>query len=294
MRRLPPLGALEAFVAVARHSSVRAASEELSLSPSAVSRRIQALEHHLDRKLFDRAAGDFALNPDGEALLSAVGPAIERLAEAVEQSRGAETDTVHLGVVPAFASHWLLPRLTDFKTRHPGIRLDLDTTLAPRATLTGSLDAAIVLATQPDEAFYSRKLCQQRIFAVCSPGFLAEHGLREPADIKNQTVLVHRRVAELLDVWLERMGVRGRPRKVEYYDTGSVQLEAAVHGHGVAIVLHTMARHMLETGRLVRPFDETIDSPISYWFFAREGARASRPLSRFHDWLVAEVEREAP
>lgn len=294
MRRLPPLGALEAFVAVARQSSVRAAAEALSLSPSAVSRRVQSLEHHLDCKLFDRTGGDLTLNKEGEALLASVAPAVERLADALEQSRGEESGVVRLGVVPAFASHWLLPRLTRFKAGNPGVQLDLDTTLAPRATLSSGLDAAIVLATEPDEALYSRKLCQQRIFAVCSPDFLAEHAVASPQDVVGQTVLVHRRVAELLDVWLERSGVVGRPARVEYYDTGSVQLEAAVHGHGVAIVLHTMARHMLETGRLVRPFDETIESPVSYWFFSREAARASRPLGRFHDWLVAEVEREAP
>lgn len=294
MRRLPPLGALEAFVVVARHASVRAAADELALSPSAVSRRVQALEHHLGRKLFDRAGGDFTLNRDGESLLTTVAPAIDRLADAIEQSRSTQSETIRLGVVPAFASHWLLPRLVRFKTRNPGVQLDLDTTLAPRATLTSNLDAAIVLATQADESLYSRKLCQQKIFAVCSPEFLAANPLREPADVKGHTLLVHRRVAELLDVWLERMGVSGRPAKVEYYDTGFMQLEAAAHGHGVAILLHTMARHMLETGRLVRPFGEDIESPVSYWFFARDAARPTRPLGRFHDWLVEEVEREAP
>ena len=84
MRRLPPLTAIEAFVAVARLGSIKAAAQELSLSPPALSRRIQALERFIDRALFERRHQAMVLNDDGERLLTQVSPALDQLSDAVE------------------------------------------------------------------------------------------------------------------------------------------------------------------------------------------------------------------
>ncbi len=290
MRRLPPLGALEAFVAVAERQSLKQASADLSLSPSALSRRVQALESHVGRKVFDRAGGEFRLTDPGRRLLDEVSPVLETLGRALDTVRAEGAESLSVGVMPAFANAWLLPRLSRFRARHPNMEVALDTAPSPLSRLPTSVDAAIMISGQPEAGLYSRRLCQQRVVAVCSPGLLASGPpLRAPADLAQHTVMVHRRMPELLDVWLEALGVRARPVRVEHYDSGPLLLEAASLGLGVAIAFDTMVPSFLNGGRLVRPFEETIDSPLNYWFFCRQTALGSRPIRRFHDWLFEEA-----
>jgi LysR family glycine cleavage system transcriptional activator len=290
MRRLPPLGALEAFVVVAQRRSLRAASTDLNLSPSALSRRIQALESHVGRKVFQRVNGEFRLTGEGETLLEHVTPAFDSLSRALQDLRSEGQETVRIGVMPAFANAWLMPRLSRFKSSQPQIEVVLDTLSRPLSRLGIGVDAAIIIADQPQEGLYSRRLCQQLLLAVCSPSVLGGPApLRTPEDIEGHTLLVHRAMPEVLDLWLSALEVKARPRRIEYYDSGSLLLEAASLGMGVALVFDTMVPAFLESGRLVRPFDERIDSPLNYWFFCRKAALASRAVRRFHDWLFEET-----
>ena len=128
MRRLPPLTALEAFVQVARTGSVKAAAEELALSPPALSRRIQALERFLGYTLFERKHQQLELNQHGEGLLKEIAPALDALGMAIESATsGARTMRVRLGMLPLFASQRLFPRLGDFHRTYP----DLTSTSIP-------------------------------------------------------------------------------------------------------------------------------------------------------------------
>ncbi|MDB5441569.1 MAG: hypothetical protein JWM33_3996, partial [Caulobacteraceae bacterium] len=289
MRRLPPLGALEAFVVVAQRRSLRAASVDLNLSPSALSRRVQALESHVGRQVFQRVNGEFRLTREGESLLEHVTPAFDSLSRALENLRSEGEGTVRIGVMPAFANAWLMPRLSRFKSAHPQVEITLDTLSRPLSRLGTGVDAAIIIADQPQEGLYSRRLCQQLLLVVCSPQVLnGPAPLVEPEDIAGHTLLVHRAMPEVLDLWLDAMKVKARPKRIEYYDSGSLLLEAASLGMGVALVFDTMVPAFLDSGRLVRPFDERIDSPLNYWFFCRQAALAGRAMRHFHDWLFEE------
>jgi LysR family glycine cleavage system transcriptional activator len=294
MRRLPPLGALEAFVVVAQRGSLKGASADLSLSASALSRRIQSLEVHLGTKVFDRLQGEIRLNAAGESLLREVEPALDELSRVLTQARGDGAEILRMGVTPAFANAWLLPRLSRFKARHPAIDVQLDTAPKTLTRLASGLDATIEVAEHADEVLYSRRLRQQLVLAACSPA-LRDAGppIRTPADLQHHTVLLHRRMPELLGVWLSAMDASVHPKRVEYYDSGPLLLEAAVLGLGIAFVFDTMAGPYFESGRLVRPYDEHIESPLNYWFFCRQAALSKRPVRRFHDWLFEETEAQA-
>ena len=294
MRRLPPLGALEAFVAVAQRQSLKLAAEDLNLSPSALSRRVQALEAHVGRRVFDRIGGEFRLTDAGRGLLDQVLPVIDSLTRALDQARGDGDETLNLGVMPAFANAWLLPRLSRFRSRYPTVDVALDTSSAPLSRLPAGLDAAIIVAEQPESGLYSRQLCQQRVIGVCAPELAAgAPPLRGPEDLAHHTVMVHRRMPELLELWLAALPNRVQPKRVEFFDSGPLLLEAATLGLGVAVAFDTMASTHLTSGRLIRPFDEDVDSPLNYWFFCREGALAKRPVRRFHDWLFEETAAQA-
>ena len=147
MRRLPPLGAIEAFVQVARLGSVKAAAVELSLSAPALSRRVQARERFIGKPLFDRRHQAMALTADGERLLGHLAPVMDQLSDAVEaMTSGAEVLRLRLGVLPLYASQRLFPHLGELRRAHPELHLDIDTAGHGTARLGAGLDAFDVAA----------------------------------------------------------------------------------------------------------------------------------------------------
>ena len=147
MRRLPPLGAIEAFVQVARLGSIKAAAEELALSAPALSRRVQSLERFIGKPLFARRHQAMALNEDGDRLLAGLAPVLDALSDAVEgMTSGPEVLRVRLGTLPLFASQRLFPHMAELRAAHPELHLDIDTAGHFLSRLGDGLDAALVLA----------------------------------------------------------------------------------------------------------------------------------------------------
>ena len=149
MRRLPSLSGVEAFVAVARAGSVKAAAEGLSLSSPALSRRLQSLERFVGKPLFERRHHALALNADGERLLALIAPALDQMSDAIETVGGVgRIMRLRLGVLPLFASQQLIPRLPALRAAHPSLHLDIDTAAHGIARLGEGIDAAIVIASE--------------------------------------------------------------------------------------------------------------------------------------------------
>ena len=239
MRRLPPLTALEAFVQVARTGSVKAAAEELALSPPALSRRIQALERFLGYTLFERKHQQLELNQHGEGLLKEIAPALDALGMAIESATsGARTMRVRLGMLPLFASQRLFPRLGDFHRTYPDLHLDVDTSPNAIARLGEGLDAAIVLARDVDPMLYARELDRDYVYVIGSKALLeGDQAIREPKDLAKQTILIHRDMSATFDVWKEAVDLPDLiPASVDYYDSGALMLEAAAQGLGIAFM----------------------------------------------------------
>lgn len=287
MKRLPPLTAVEAFVQTARLGSVKAAAESLALSSPALSRRVQALERFVGRPLFDRRHQAVLLNPDGEQLLAEIGPALEELGHAMERASGqAELMRLKLAVLPLFASHRLMPRLGELRARHPDLHIDLDTRPHAITRLDEGLDAAITLTKEVDASLYSVKLGANRVVAIGGP---ETRRLRNPAQIAEMTVLLHRDLPEAFDYWREAVGLPGlEPAAVDYFDSGQLILDAAAEGLGVAFMFEWHIDNTHDP-RLVRLFDIAAPSPYAYWFACRRAALSRRPVRIFHDWLLKEV-----
>lgn len=291
MKRLPPLTAVEAFVQTARLGSVKAAAESLALSSPALSRRIQSLERHVGRPLFERGHQAVALNAEGEQLLAEIAPAIDELGQAMERAAGhAEIMRLKLAALPLFASYRLMPRLGELRILHPELHIDIDTRPHALARLDEGLDAAIVLAREVDPPLYSVKLGANRVVAIA--GETLRH-LEHPSDIAGATILLHRDLPDAFDYWREAMGLPDlEPAAVDHFDSGQLILDAAAQGLGVAFMfeMHLEGAH---DARLHRLFDAAVESPYSYWFACRKAALARRPVRLFHDWLVGEVLAEA-
>ncbi len=288
MRRLPSLSGVEAFVAVARTGSVKAAAEELSLSSPALSRRLQSLERFIGKPLFERRHHALAMNSDGDRLLALVAPAIDQLSDAIETVAGHSAILrLRLGVLPLFASQQLMPRLPELRAAHPALHLDIDTASHATARLGDGIDAAIVLAREIEPALYARRLDRNEVFAIAAKSLaVAGRPLTDPAQLTGLTVFLHRDMPDTYDEWRKAVGLTDiEPAAIDLFDSGQLMLDAAAQGLGVAF-MHGSHLSSAQDPRLTRVFDVAVESPYSYWFVCRPRALETRPVKLFHDWLV--------
>lgn len=289
MRRLPPLTAIEAFVAVARLGSIKAAATELALSAPALSRRIQTLERFLGRPLFDRRHQAMAPNADGDRLLAAIAPALDSLSDAVESmTSGGEVLRLRLGVLPLFASQRLFPKLAQLRAARPELHLDVDTGSNAISRLGEGLDAVIVLAREVDPTLYAERLDRNKVYAIAAKSLVeGPDPLLRPEQLADHTVLLHRDMADNFTAWRHSAAIAEiEPKAVDHFDSGALMLEAAAQGLGVAFMLESHFNDANDP-RLVRLFELEVESPYSYWFVCRPRALQTKPVRIFRDWLIA-------
>ncbi|ONF95257.1 LysR substrate-binding domain-containing protein [Sphingomonas jeddahensis] len=294
MRRLPPLTAIEAFVAVARLGSVKAAAQELALSAPALSRRVQTLERFLDRPLFDRRHQAMVPNADGERLLAQIAPVLDQLSDAVESmTSAAEVLRLRLGVLPLFASQRLFPRLTELRNAHPEIHLDIDTAAHGVTRLGEGLDAVIALARDIDPALYARRLDRNMVYVIGSRSLIERPDpIVRPQQLATLTALVHREMPDTFTAWRTAAGLHDiEPAAVDHFDSGALMLEAAAQGLGVAF-MHESHFQDAADPRLVRLFEIEVVSPYSYWFVCRPRALQMKQVRLFRDWLIGALGSE--
>ena len=287
-RRLPPLRALEAFVRVVRLGSAKAAANELGLSPSALSRRVAALEDFTGKRLFTRQHQAMKLTDDGQAFFTAVAPKLEELAEAVEaQVDPGRVLRLHLGVPTLFGGQRLFPRLPELRSLHPRLHIDIDTSPNMESRVGDTLDAAIVLSAQPDPAFHAVRLDYNNVYAITSQALAKEIGpVPDIAKLSRQTFLIHHDLPDSFNAWKEAMKLEKlKPASIDQFDSGQLILEAAAQGLGIAI-MHDDHYVRAQDERLARLFDIEVESPYSYWFICRPRDLESRPLKIFHEWIV--------
>ncbi len=287
-RRLPPLRALEAFIRTVRLGSAKAAANELGLSPSALSRRVSALEEFTGKRLFTRQHQAMKLTDEGQAFYDAVEPRLEDLALAVESQ--VESDAVlrlHLGVPSLFGEQRLFPRLLELRQLHPRLHIDIETGRNLGERVGDTLDAAIILSREPEPSFHSLRLDRNRVYAFTSQQLAAEIG-PEPdgTALAKQTFLVHNDLPDSFDAWKAAMNLAQlQPAAIDHFDSGQLILEAAAQGLGIAI-MHADHFERARDERLARLFNAEVESPYSYWFICRPRDLASRPVRIFHEWVL--------
>lgn len=302
MRRLPPVGSIQAFVAIARRGSLKAAAEQLALSSPALTRRIQSLEQFLGVALFDRLHGGLQLSRRGEQFFADVAPHIDAMAIAVESISESGTEMrIRVAIPSLFAAQRLVPALTSLRQRHPQLRVDIDTGANRLARLDDDVDAVIAITESVGSQYYARKLEHGRVVTIGARRFIeGAEAVRDPADIARVPILLHRDMPNIFDEWRRAVGLPDLvPAATSTYDAGQLILDAAAEGLGIAFMHESHFSHSSDE-RLVRIFPETIRSPYAYWFVCAPGALQRRPVRAFHDWLFdhfaaleAEAEAEA-
>lgn len=277
------MGAIEAFVHVARLGSLKAAADSLALSSPALTRRIQALEQFLGTPLFERHHNAVVLNEHGQTFMEEVAPHVDALADAVERvSAPAKAMHIRIAVPSLFASQRLMPELPSLRARHPNLQVEIDTGANRLHRLNEGLDAAIAITSGVDPRFYSRLIGSGRIIAL---GARSQMQVREPADIAKVPVLLHREMPLNYDAWRKSVGLPHlEPAAYNYFDSGQLILDAAAEGLGVAFMFESHLESARDP-RLVPVFEETAESPYRYWFACQPSALNRRPVKAFHDWL---------
>ena len=291
-RLLPPLNAVRAFEAAARHGSFKDAADELGVTHGAVSRHVRLLEDWLGPPaLFLRLNRRVVLTSTGAALLAETGPALDRLSAAARRQRtrdGAAAPAVlRLNALATFSLRWLLPRLGRFRAGHPGIEVHLSTSNEPVDALRDPYD--VVIRGGPDTfyGFTSRFVLTERRLPVCSPAILVRAPLRTVADLAAHTLL---HTSTLPRVWSDWFALAGHP-EVEpasalTLDHFYLTIQAALDGLGVAMGPTALVADDLAAGRLVAPFPD-ISLPTRNYHAYLPDARVDDPaVIAFCDWLA--------
>lgn len=289
--RLPPLNALRAFEAAARHLSFKEAGRELFVTRGAVSQQVKALEAELGVRLFHRMTRQIALSEEGQALLPKVRQAFQLISSATEALRPEQRDTnLTISTFPSFAAKWLVPRLGSFTERHPKIDVRISATHEVVEFGRNAVDLAIRHGQSPSPGLHNDLLIHADIFPVCSPKLLDQGPpLREPADLRHHH-LIHNRRAEEWNLWLQAHDVEGIDlTHGTRFSEDFLVLEAAINGQGIAISRDPLADADLASGRLIRPFLQATPNLFSYYLVCPP-ERANLPkIALFREWIVEEI-----
>jgi LysR family glycine cleavage system transcriptional activator len=312
--RNPPLNALRAFEAAARHLSFKQAAHELHVTPGAVSHQVKLLEDHVGTPLFRRLTRALELTTGAQAMLPKVREGLDALNVAVQRVR-ARDSMRPLTVVspPNFAARWLVPRLSRFTDSHPDIELHV----ASRQAMVDTGGGGVILEAETDAPLESPvamvrfgsghypgarvdEVLSAVYVPVCSPRLLkGEHPLRRPKDLQHHTLLhddtvVDEGVRPSWGDWLQSVGLTDiDATRGPHFSDAALAVDAAIEGMGVTLAIKSLLTTEIAARRLVVPFDITAaPTGYAYYLVTPEIAAENVEVSSFRSWLLAEAARE--
>lgn len=295
--QLPPLDLLEAFEAAARHLSFTQAANELSLTQSAVSRQISALESRLGVPLFQRLHRALRLTDAGHQLQIAASAVLQQLQGVTEQIRqGQRQRTVVVTTTPGFAGLWLIPRLSRFTDRHPGVDVRISAGLQLAQLERDGIDIAIRYSPAARVDAQAIRLFGEVMTPVCSPALRkqASRPLRRPEDLQYHT-LMHTEPHGKPEVpewglWLRAMGIEHvKPAGALHFSDYDQMIQAAVRGQGVALGRLPLVDELIHSRKLVAPFGHNMASPMGYHLLRSPASEGKAEVNDFVAWLLEEA-----
>jgi LysR family glycine cleavage system transcriptional activator len=307
---LPPLNALKAFEATARHFSMKRAAEELNVTAAAISHQIQKLEDCLGTKLFRRRYHAIELTEVGQACLPLLQQGFDCMRQAMEiAQRYTGTDVLTIDVPPSFSSLWLMPRLHSFMAEHPQVDVRISTRMRQFSKTSsghrGDVQTVLNWAAESDivvafgngnyPGMVSDRLMPLSIVPLCSPELMhGEHPLRNPDDLRNHVLLHDDRGLlyghdSFWSVWMRAANVHGINASVgPRFTHAALALEAAIAGRGVVATTPALATAALSSGQLIEPFPIRVPLADSYSVVSDPAASTREVVKLFRDWILEE------
>jgi LysR family glycine cleavage system transcriptional activator len=290
--KLPPLPALRAFEAVSRTQSVRAAAEELSVTPAAVSQHLKTLEDWLGIALTERDGRGLKLTEAGRLLADNVQPALHRIADTVAQLRTAPNVT-RVTSVTSFAAKWLAPRLGHFMARHPKIDLRLSSSDVLVDLRREPFDIAIRESTALQPGIEGVKLFDVKLQPYAAPAYIARHSDGRQFRWQGADLLHFLGREDYWQRWLKTNGVPAQgTRRAATASHWMLVIDAAKAGQGVALLPEFIVENELRQHELVAVDPRSFAHDYKVWLcWPSEEVRRMTPATRaFRDWVVAEVQ----
>lgn len=286
---LPFLNGLRAFETAARCGSFTSAANDLHVTQAAVSQSVRLLERRLGFPLFRRHANGLELTAQGRALQPGLTDAFEAITRLVEQVTAMRAGPVlTVGVAPALALHWLIPRLAGFNRDHPQVEVRVATggLMNP---LRDDWTCTVRRGTGAWSGYIAEELFPSTLIPVCTPA-LAK-ALHRPRDLRQATLIVVAHLREQWAWWFKAAGLRPpfKPKAEVTFESSAMAIQAVLDGVGVAVAQLPYVSDALESGRLVAPFHST-GKKYESWYLAYRPVRAHDPaLAAFRAWLLEEA-----
>lgn len=293
--QLPPLNALRAFEATARHLSVKNAADELCVTPGAVSQLVKALELHLGVQLFRRVNRGIFLTDVGQAYLPPVRNAFRQISEATQKvAVPVETGLLTVSATPFFAAAWLVPRLKSFRDAHPDIDLQVLTSNTLADFSRDGVDVAIRHGMGQYPGLASQRVLTVEMVPVAAPALVAEHGKpKKPADLLRWP-RVNDAERKGWRLWFDAQGIDDAgPMRGPSFDDAGLLLQAVLAGQGAALLPAAMMAPEIAQGRLVRLSGVTWLEDFAYYLVCPEGSRDRPKVAAFRDWLLGAVHQKS-
>ncbi|HEY7090878.1 MAG TPA: LysR substrate-binding domain-containing protein, partial [Tepidisphaeraceae bacterium] len=297
MTRTPSLDALRIFAVAARHESFTDAAGELNLTQSAISHRIRGLEEELGLALFNRLTRRLELTPKGRTLARKLEHAIGEIDRSVaELARPERSGPLKVTMLPSLASYWLIPRLPRIRSQHP--ELDVQVMADPRLLdlRAEGIDLAIRFCRAPHPSYAATRLMSDRVFPVCAPELIVQHGPVETVDRLLALPMLHDSATEgdrSHSDWRSWLDYVGRPDAVcragQHFSDASMLIDAAAHGLGVALVRGSLVADQMTSGALVCPLALAAPTAFTYYLLSPPEAADRPEIALLRRLLVEEA-----
>ncbi|WP_414450923.1 transcriptional regulator GcvA [Burkholderia sp. 22PA0099] len=287
LRKLPPLNALRAFEAAARHQSFSRAADELFVTHGAISHQVRSLEEELGVPLFTRNGKRLALTDTGERYALQVRAALTILHDATLDVRATDRrNRLVVSSLQSFAARWITPRIGSFIDRHPDIDLELQSTNSLTDFTRDDVDLAIRFGKGVYPGLHVEKLFDELFFPACAPTLNGGVLPKAPADLVHYPLL--RSDDELWRPWFDAAGLDRltEPKRGVLFHDSSQLVQAAIDGQGIALVRRSIAASELAAGRIVRLFDITGPSPWHCYFVCQPNRLNLPRVQAFRNWIL--------
>lgn len=285
MNRIPPLKAVRAFDATARHLSFSKAAEELCVTQSAVSHQVKILEEFLGKALFFRRGKQISLTQDGTIFFSVVGDCFQRMSSVTNHLMNEEAVTLKVLVQASIGAQWLAPRIGHFQKENPTIRVALDTEVYEGNFSAKEYDVLVGAWTQP-EGFVSRPLNVERWFPVCTPELFAEIDINNPASLL-KLPLYSSENGEDWNLWIQAQRLE-KPASLDirYFNLALLTFRASLGGLGIALTSDFIAGEAIKRGSLVPMYELSYSLPWGHYsVHSRSDSHRGKQIDAFNDWL---------
>lgn len=298
-RKLPPLGSLVAFDAAARLGSFTRAADEIALSQASVSRRIRQLEDDLGVELFHRHRHDVTLTEAGSRLATTVQGTLRELASAAEALRLASSTPPHYTIYTdiSLAGSLVNPLLPALQQAFPARQFRVMSSFVPIEQAADEFDLGLQVGRAAEERFRVESIADDRVFPVCSPGFLSDLPTRlSPADLPRHKLLhvdygdrdwpgwrqflAHHRIRE------------PRPETGLVFGSYLVCLDMAARGAGIALGWGLSVKSMIDSGQLVRIPDMDLPFPDGICACRPQGPRPDPIADRIIELIRRQLQQD--